>query len=246
MRGLIIGDLLSQSQLPDALQPSPLTSFAVAMGEAMLRNASYHYALRHSASTTPSLQGYPGMAAWLVQPDRRSAEPAEEPIIWAGLAGWGFDTLADAEDEAEAIAGATHSHPRTIAAARATAACVLLLRSGAAPSDVRRYLEHSGFPLASAWQRLQQVFRATKTPPAGLLATAVQVVLEHERVTAALAAAQTIALPQPALGALVGLLGDARGLPLPPDTDTVIATACDEHTRQISRLFAEQYQPTVP
>lgn len=243
MRGLIIGDLLSQSQPPDAVQPSPLSYFAVATAEALLRNASYGYALRHYASSTPPMQSYPGIVAWLAQPEQRIAAPANEPAIWAGLAGWGFATLSDAEDEAEAAAAVTHSHPETIRAARTTAAIVLLLRSGADAKDVRRYLENSGYPLPGAFKRLQQAFGGGGRDTAGLLPTAVQLVLEQPHTTAALEAAQRTDLPQPALGALVGLLAEARGLPLPPDTDTVIATACDAHTRQITTLFGEQYLP---
>ncbi len=259
MRGIIIGDLLGSSPHPNLaaaqaaapLAPSAITPLSVATATALLRNVSYAYALRHAAHTDPLLQAEPYLAAGLAQPEQRISRTDWLPPIWASLSGWAFRSLGDVEDEAEAIAAATHSHPETLRAARATAACVLLLRSGASPKDVRHYLEGVGYRTASLLERVGQIMGTTAPPTldaAPLLPLATQIVLNQPSfaaaLDAALAAAPTPSSLRASLAGLVGALAEARGLALPDAALALFAHAADPATQTCVQLFAEQYQPT--
>ncbi len=259
MRGIIIGDLLGSSPHPNLaaaqaaapLAPSAITPLSVATATALLRNVSYAYALRHAVRTDPLLQAEPHLAAGLAQPEQRISRTDWLPPIWASLSGWAFGSLGDVEDEAEAIAAATHSHPETLRAARATAACVLLLRSGASPKDVRHYLEGVGYRTASLLERVGQIMGTTAPPTldaAPLLPLATQIVLSQPSFAAALDAALAAApAPSPlraSLAGLVGALAEARGLALPDPALALFAHAADPATQTCVQLFAEQYQPT--
>lgn len=258
MRGIIIGDLLGSSPHPSLaaaqaaapLAPSAITPLTVATATALLRNVSYTYALRQAARTDPLLQGEPHLAAGLAQPEQRISQMDRLPPIWASLSGWALGSLSDVEDEAEAIASATHSHPETLRAARATAACVLLLRSGASAKDVRRYLEGAGYRTASLIERVGQFIGAT--PPLALdaatqLPLATQIVLSQPSFAAALdTALATAPSPAPlraALVALVGTLTEARGLALPDAALALLTYLPDPALQAGMQLFAEQYQP---
>ncbi|MDY2828469.1 MAG: ADP-ribosylglycohydrolase family protein [Sodaliphilus sp.] len=55
--------------------------------------------------------------------------------------GWAFDTLEATLAHAKISAEVSHNHPRAIAGAQATAACIFMARTGQSKEEIRQYVE---------------------------------------------------------------------------------------------------------
>ena len=73
--------------------------------------------------------------------------------------GWMYDTLEETERVAELSASITHNHPEGIKGAQATAAAILMGRTGATKEDIREYIQSRfGYDLSLSWDDIHPTY----------------------------------------------------------------------------------------
>ena len=79
-------------------------------------------------------------------------------------AGWLFDTLDKTLEMAKVTAEVTHNHPKGIKGAQATAAAILLARTGHSKPEIRQYVELTfGYDLSRTCDEIRPSYRHVET-----------------------------------------------------------------------------------
>lgn len=118
------------------------TVLTVAVADALLKERDYATSLREWGQKYPAAGYGESFDKWLF------SEVAEPYNSWGNgaamrvsPAGFAFNHLSEALEEAQAQASVTHNHPEGIKGARAVAAAIFMARSGNSKSEIRNYIE---------------------------------------------------------------------------------------------------------
>ena len=134
-------------------------------GDAQKTFAEVQHEMRRLGKAYPDA-GYGGMfRRWLhAENPKPYGSFGNGSAMRVSAAGWLFDTLDKTLEMAKVTAEVTHNHPEGIKGAQATAAVILLARTGHSKQEIRQYVEQTfGYDLNRTCDEIRPGYRHVET-----------------------------------------------------------------------------------
>src|SRR5882672_239483 len=137
------------------------TVLTVALAESILTGAEYASLMRTYYQRYPGA-GYGGVFhGWARVPGSPPYNSwGDGAAMRISAVGFAFDTLEEVLSRAEEYTAVTHNHAEGIKGAQATAATILLARSGRSKAEIRKYItENFGYDLSRTVDEIRPAYR---------------------------------------------------------------------------------------
>ena len=214
----------------------------VALAESILTGKSYKKLMLEYYRRYPDAGYGGGFHRWA-----RSTRPVPYESWGNGAAmrvspvGWGFDSMQEVLDRAEAYTAITHNHPEGIKGAQATAAAIFLGRSGASKADIETFVGNGfGYDLSQTCDEIRPDY-VYDVSCQGTVPQAFAAFLDSTSFEDAIRLAVSLGGDTDTLACITGSIAEAFYGGVPEEISERTLAFLDEPLRLQARQFAERF-----
>ena len=155
--------------------------------------------------------GYGGMfRSWLREDDPKPYNSfGNGSAMRVSPVGWAFDTLEETLEAAKQSAEITHNHPEGIKGAQATAACIIMARTGKSKQEIKEYVETKfGYDLSRTCNEIRPTYQFNESCQ-GTVPESIIAFLESTDFESAIRLTVSLGGDADTMGAITGAIAEA-------------------------------------
>lgn len=204
------------------------TMMTVAIAQALLEDQDYARHLRAYGRMYPHAGYGSRFLAWVNDPDAPAYNSfGNGSAMRVSPVGWLANSLEEALALARDTALVTHNHPDGVLGAKIVAGCIFLLRQGTHREDIRRWVEHMGYPMNHTIAELQQTY-SFDVSCRGSVPQAIQAFLEATDFESAIRLAISIGGDSDTIASIAGALAEVV-YPIPENMRRHVMDTLEHH-----------------